>query len=143
MSKKYGVGLFLLLVLVFGYFLVKKSKSPEPQATPNSVTETKKEGEQIVPERTVVITAKNFSYDLKEIRVKKGEKVALEVKNTEGFHDLVIDELGVKTKRLNEGESEILVVPSDTIGKFEYYCSVGQHRMMGMKGILIVESGIL
>jgi plastocyanin len=24
-------------------------------------------------------------------------------------------------------------------GKFEYYCSVGEHRAMGMKGNLVVE----
>lgn len=139
MSKKYGVGLFLLAGLVLGYFFIKQSNSPKTQAPPNSIKETQKETAQTVPERTVTISATSFSYDLKEIRIKKGEKVALEVKNTEGFHDLVIDELGVKTKRLKEGELETIVVSSNIAGKYEYYCSVGQHRMMGMKGTLIVE----
>ncbi|MBI5151481.1 MAG: cupredoxin domain-containing protein [Candidatus Pacebacteria bacterium] len=139
MSKKYGIGFLLLIGLVFGYFIVKQSKSPAAPTPPSSGTKTQKETTQTVPERTVTINATNFSYDLKEIRIKRGEKIVLEVKNTEGFHDLVIDELGVKTKQLKEGESQAIIVSSDVAGKYEYYCSVGAHRMMGMKGTLIIE----
>ena len=28
---------------------------------------------------------------------------------------------------------------ADKVGSFEYYCSVGSHRSMGMKGVLKVE----
>lgn len=55
------------------------------------------------------------------------------------MHDFVIDELNVKTKIVKDGESETVEFTPDQTGTFEFYCSVGQHRQMGMKGTLIVE----
>jgi plastocyanin len=51
----------------------------------------------------------------------------------------VIDELGVKSKILQDNESEVIEFVTNEKGVFEYYCSVGQHRQMGMVGNLIVE----
>ena len=62
------------------------------------------------------------------------------LKNSEGFHDLVIDEFKVATPMLKTaGETAIIEFVVDKAGIFEYYCSVGTHRAMGMKGNLIVE----
>lgn len=90
-------------------------------------------------DKTIEISASNFTYDKKEIRVKKGEKVAVKFTNGEGFHDFVIDELDVKTQRLPEGQSETVMIPTDKVGEYAYYCSVGSHRAQGMEGKLIIE----
>jgi cytochrome c oxidase subunit 2 len=87
----------------------------------------------------LTITASNYMFDLKEIKVKKGEPVTITLMNKEGFHDFVIDEFNAKTKQLKAGESETITFTPNKVGTFEYYCSVGQHRQMGMKGNLIVE----
>lgn len=89
--------------------------------------------------REITVTSSNFAFDAGTIRLKKGEKVRLTFKNAGGNHDFVIDELAVATKLLRgDGEDIVEFTPMKT-GTFEYYCSVGNHRAMGMKGIVIVE----
>lgn len=90
-------------------------------------------------DQTFTVTGGNFSYDLKEVKVKKGETVRIIFKNAEGFHDFRIDELNVATNKIKAGAQESVVFTADKSGTFEYYCSVGKHRAMGMKGNLIVE----
>lgn len=80
-----------------------------------------------------------FYYKPNEIRVKKGERVKITFTNKEGFHDFVLDEFGVKSETIKAGNSTTVEFMPDRIGTFEYYCSVGNHRQMGMKGNLIVE----
>lgn len=89
--------------------------------------------------KEVTISARNYRFSPVEIRVKKGQTVRLTLKNTEGTHNLVIDELGIQTNELGEGEEEEIEFTADQVGSFEYYCSLSNHRQMGMKGKLIVE----
>lgn len=86
-----------------------------------------------------VVTGGNFKFDLSEIRIQKGDTVKIVFKNAEGFHDLVIDEFKVRTQQIAAGKEETIQFVADKVGTFEYYCSVGSHRQMGMKGKLIVE----
>ncbi len=85
------------------------------------------------------VTGKGLSFDLKEMKVKKGDKVKVTFINAEGFHDWVLDEFNVKTKQIAAGQSETVEFTADKTGTFEYYCSVGKHRQNGMFGKLIVE----
>jgi plastocyanin len=89
--------------------------------------------------KAVALSAENFAFSQTEIRVKKGETVRVTLTNNEGMHDFVIDEFDTRTKVLQAGQSETVEFVADQVGTFEYYCSVGQHRQMGMKGSLIVE----
>lgn len=75
------------------------------------------------------------------IRVKKGELVKINFKNTEGTHDLVIDEFNVNTEDIKANNTVTVQFVADKTGTFEYYCSVGNgyHRQQGMVGTLIVE----
>jgi len=88
---------------------------------------------------TVDITGKNFEFSQKEIRVKKGDRVRINFTSTDGFHDWVVDEFNAVTTRVSTGDSTFVEFVADTAGTFEYYCSVGNHRSLGMKGSLIVE----
>jgi plastocyanin len=110
--------------------------SVAPTASPEgSVTKTT----EMKASKEVTITAGNFSYDLKEIRVKKGETVKITFKNNEGMHDWVVDEFQARTKKIKAGDTDTVTFVADKAGSFEYYCSVGSHRALGMKGTLIVE----
>ncbi len=71
--------------------------------------------------------------------VKKGDTVKITFKNSGGMHDWKIDEFSAGTKVLQVGQQETIQFVADKAGTFEYYCSVGQHRAMGMKGSLIVQ----
>lgn len=110
--------------------------------TPTTATEPPKQvTETPAPDADVqvfVVTASNFKYDVTTIRVKKGVPVRIVLKNTEGFHDFKISEFG-GTKKIRAGEQDVLEFTPTESGSFEFFCSVGSHRQMGMKGTLIVE----
>lgn len=95
-----------------------------------------------VPETTIksdskeiIITAKNFEFDTKEIYIKKGDKIKLTLKSDEGIHGLSIKDLDIDVK----GNSSIEFVAEKT-GTFEYVCSVSCGKgHTDMKGKLIIE----
>jgi plastocyanin/polyisoprenoid-binding protein YceI len=87
----------------------------------------------------ITVSGSNFTFAPSAFTVKKGQKVRLTFKNTGGNHDFVIDELGVSTKLLKDGEEQVVEFTPDKTGSFEFYCSVGKHREMGMKGMITVE----
>lgn len=102
-----------------------------PTATPEAV---------VAPStKTFTVVASNFKYDTKTIKVKKGDTVKITLKNTEGFHDFVIDEFDVATNQIGAEEEDEVEFEATKTGTFEYYCSVGKHRSMGMVGKLIIE----
>ncbi|OGH88129.1 MAG: hypothetical protein A3J93_00085 [Candidatus Magasanikbacteria bacterium RIFOXYC2_FULL_42_28] len=88
---------------------------------------------------TFDVSGVNFAFDLKEIKVKKGQTITINFKSDMGFHDLVIDEFNVRTPQLKDPGTANVTFVADKVGTFEYYCSVGQHRVNGMVGNLIVE----
>ncbi len=103
--------------------------------------ETPEEEEEYMESVRYEIDMTNFAFQPNEISMNAGETIKVKIVNSEGFHDLVIDELNVKSKQLKEGEEEILeiTVPEDTeSGTYEFYCSVGNHREQGMVGTLRV-----
>lgn len=115
---------------------VQNPPNPTPAPTPTPVEPT------VTPTPTVQIfevAAKSFSFTPAEIRVKKGDTVRIVLSNTGGFHDWVLDEFSVRTPMIKDGETATVEFVADKTGSFEYYCSVGSHRQMGMKGMLIVE----
>lgn len=85
------------------------------------------------------IIGQNFSFTPSLIKVKKGDKVKIIFENTSGFHDFKIDAYGVATPQTQSPSTEVLEFTANKTGSFEYYCSVGNHRSMGMKGTLVVE----
>jgi len=93
--------------------------------------------QQAVKEFTVI--GSNFAFAPNELKVKKGDTVKITFKNSGGMHDFVLDEFKAKTDIIKSGEQAEVTFIADKAGSFEYYCSVGNHRAMGMKGTLIVE----
>lgn len=117
----------IILIVVAGFLMKPKEKV---------MTQPK---ESFVADKTFEIKGLNYSYDVKEIKVKLNDNVKINFTNTEGFHDFKIDELGVATKQIKAGESEAVEFVASKTGTFEYYCSVGAHRANGMWGKIIVE----
>ena len=74
-----------------------------------------------------------------KLKLKKGDTVRINFINDEGFHDWKLDEFNAATAKLNAGGKETIEFYADKTGTFEYYCSVGKHREMGMVGNLVVE----
>lgn len=163
MNKTLIIVLVLVLVLVGGYFLMGKGEVEAPlveeqNSVDNSngaITNTMPAGDNTGVDEMLVggdavapgaesvkeftVEGKNFSFAPSTMTVKKGDKVKITFKNSEGFHDFKIDEYGVATKQAKAPAEEVLEFTADKVGSFEYYCSVGQHKAMGMKGVLVVE----
>ena len=89
--------------------------------------------------KTFTIVGSNFKFAPNEMKVNKGDTVKVIFKSQGKLHDFVIDEFKVKTAQLGEDKSEEVTFVADKTGTFEFYCSVGEHREMGMKGNLIVQ----
>lgn len=89
--------------------------------------------------KEVMVTGSSFKFDPAEIKVKKGDTVKITFKNIGGRHDFTLPDFNVKTNTLQSGQEETVQFVADKTGTFEYFCSVGNHREMGMKGNLIVE----
>ncbi len=88
--------------------------------------------------KTFTVEGKNFSFSPSTMTVKKGDRVRIVFNNSGGRHDWVLDEFNARTKVIESGQSETIEFVADKAGTFEYYCSVGNHRAMGMKGTLTV-----
>ena len=107
---------------------------------PTSDANTSSTSSNTSPEAKVFnVTGKNYEFSVKEIHVNKGDTVTINFSSTSGFHDWTIDEFNAHTKRVQTGGSSSVTFVADKVGTFEYYCSVGSHRALGMVGKLIVE----
>jgi len=145
MKKTYAIVIILVLV-VLGFLFFTGSSKLEAPAVINDVSKESEKTELVSEEETTVaevkeftISGQNFSFTPNSITVKKGNKVKITFKSIDGFHDFRIDEYGVATKQLQFPAEEVLEFTADKAGNFEYYCSVGSHRGMGMFGTLKVE----
>ena len=88
--------------------------------------------------KEVTITNDGYDYLPNEIRVNVGDTVRLTYENGGGFHDWVLDEFDAATSRISGGNSDTIEFTADTAGTFEFYCSVGNHRALGMVGDFVV-----
>ncbi len=91
------------------------------------------------PVKEFTVTGQNFSFTPSTITVNKGDKVKITFKNTSGFHDFKIDEFGVAAPQAKSPNTSVLEFTANKTGSFQYYCSVGSHRSMGMWGTLTVK----
>src|SRR5258706_5556461 len=90
-------------------------------------------------QKTFNITAGNYYFVPNKIMVNKGDNVTLVMTNAGGFHDLVIDELQVKTTLVKTGEAATATFTASKIGTYTYYCSVKGHKEKGMLGTIVVQ----
>lgn len=116
---------------------ISETPSPTPPSpTPTAPSPTPGAMEQV---KSFTVTGSNFKFDPNTITVNKGDKVKITFVNSAGFHDWKIDEFGAATKQINAPGTEVIEFTADKTGTFEYYCSVGKHREMGMVGKLVVQ----
>jgi nitrosocyanin len=162
MNNRLIVIVAIVLVIIAGgaYFLTKNSSTTLPAATPTptqamqmQMTETPmaSPSESMTMTGTpaatgttgsvkeVTVTGSNYKFAPATITVKKGDTVKITFKNSDGFHDFVIDEFNVHTKTIPAGQTDTVQFVANKAGTYEYYCSVANHRQMGMVGKLIVQ----
>ncbi|MGG4107513.1 cupredoxin domain-containing protein [Paenibacillus lautus] len=86
-------------------------------------------------DKAITINAKNFEFDQKEIKLKKGDTVSITLKNSQGNHAIHIEGYNKVIK-----ENDTVTFTADQTGKFKYACSIvcGKGHS-DMVGTLIVE----
>lgn len=136
------LGLIVIALSVFlgiGYFLYQKRQSQTllPQVPVQTQDQTGTFQENV---KEIIVEGKEFSFSPPTINLTKGEKVRVTFKNVGGSsHNLVIDELGVATKIVPPGGVESIEFVADKSGIFTFYCSVGNHKELGMEGKLEIK----
>lgn len=136
----------VLLLVVGGWFLMRPSQqatAPMTQETPTTTPTASSEATSAASMgeiKEVTISGAEFAFTPKTLSVKMGEKVKLTFKNDGKYpHDLKIDELGVATKVIGVGQSEVVEFTASKSGTFAMYCSVGNHRKQGMEGTVSIQ----
>ena len=135
---KYILIIIIAALAIWGGYALMNKNTDNLQP----ITDSNPAGGTVLDEKEVKIfsvTGKPFCFTPLEIRVKEGDSVRIVFTSEQGTHDWVIDEFGARTQVLQAGQTETLDFRATKKGTFEYYCAVGNHREMGMKGTLIVE----
>ncbi len=85
------------------------------------------------------VEGSNFKFTPNAIVVNEGDTVQISFNNVQGIHNFVIEGINVQTKTIQAGESEQVTFTAPKKGTYVFYCSVGNHRAMGMEGTLVVN----
>lgn len=86
----------------------------------------------------LLITEHNFSVD--EVNATQGDTLILSIRNQlKDPINVVIDELGVKSKNIPFGELEEVHIPTDRPGEYEMYSSLGNQRKEGFSATVIID----
>ncbi len=146
MKNTYIAIIVLIILGVGAWFLLGVNKQAEaptsetPEANmpaPDTNTDKNEPEKEVVKKFTV--SGQNFSFTPSDLAVNKGDKVKITFKNLDGTHDFLVDEFSVNSGLVPVGGQKTVEFTADKIGSFQYYCSVGSHRAMGMWGTLIVN----
>ena len=143
--KNVLIVIVLVVLAAGGVWYVNAGKTTPPVTESETVTpatesagtqEASMEGDV----KEIVVEGAEFKFNQATLTLAKGEKVRLVFKNMGKMtHDFVVDELNIRTKIIKGGEQDTVEFTPDTTGSFEFYCSVNQHRAMGMKGTITVQ----
>lgn len=149
-TKTIGI-IVVITAIVGGYFLLNRGyQAPLSNPTPAPTTTPEKTGE---PTRTLSATqapavevaeinvvGNEFSFSPENISVKAGEKVKINFKNSgRAPHNLIIEKLGIGTKTISGGQTDVVEFTVPSSGTYAFFCSVPGHRSAGMEGSLKTE----
>ena len=82
--------------------------------------------------RRIEIVASRFSYEPKEVTLKKGQPVVLVLRSTDVTHGLKIEEMNVKSEIKKGQDTEIAITPAEVghfVGKCAHFCGKGHGSM--------------
>jgi len=134
--KKLLLILPVLLLVGAGCSKTVPTKSPEPVAPPSQASQG--EVKEFVMQSYYSPEQGRPFFSLKEMVVKKGDRVRVKVTNSFGTHNFVIDEYDLKQETPLNQET-VIEFTADKAGEFVYYCSMPGHRAAGQWGTLKVS----
>lgn len=157
MNKKATSGIIIsmvvIVILVAAGILLATSRKSETQFQGSSLNNNSNDNfnsstlnsnasdqslDKIKNSPEIMVEGGMYYYKPNRIEAKVGEPITVVFSNVDGMHDFVIDELNVRTEVIKTGEKETVTFTPTKAGEYEFYCSVGDHRQMGMVGTLVV-----
>jgi cytochrome c oxidase subunit 2 len=139
-------GLFLTIVALAAVLALSacgsnnsSNNSSSPSASAPAASESAPASSQAAAGGQTIeatIDASNWKFDVTEVKAKVGDTLKLTLKNSDGNHGILIDDLGgVKIKN-----GETVEIKLDKAGTFEFHCNImcGQGHD-NMSGNIIVE----
>lgn len=135
--KKVVIPAVIVAIAVIGGLVLLKPGSPSRSPAP--AKETAMAPANAAGELAVQMEAGSFYYKPNVMSAKKGQKVKITFHSVSMMHNFNIDELGIRSPMVRNGDTATFEFTPDRIGSFEYYCSVGQHRQLGQVGTLTVQ----
>ena len=133
--------LFLGFAAIAVFVFLKKSSETSVVDIPQDLNKAVEDVSLISEEkREVVVEGGNFFFSPNVLNFQKGEEIRLVFKSVGGTHDFVVEGTNIKTKRISDGSSIVIEfkVPEES-GSYDFYCSIGNHRAMGMVGKMVVK----
>lgn len=89
------------------------------------------------------LLVRNNSFGTEEITVLKDEVLILNIRNQqEEPINVVIDQLGIRSEQISFGEAVEVTIPTNKIGEFEMYSSLGNQRKEGFSALIVIEEGL-
>ena len=143
MNKAIYITAGIFLALVVGVFLFTRKPQPgsQVQVSPSPTAVATNEGQPVEEGvREIEVTGTEYAFSPSAVSLTKGQKVKLTFRNMGRMpHNFVVDELGISTKTIQGGQSETVEFTPSEVGIFAFYCSISNHRSMGMEGSLEVK----
>lgn len=153
------IGILAVVIVVLGGVLLFRSSTKNQDQTPvadqmdmssstaqaqvneasPSTQEAATDSGQTSNVKEFTVSGFNYGFSPNTLTVNKGDTVKITFKNSGGVHDFVINEFNVKTKTIRSGDSETVSFVANQAGTFQFYCSVANHKQMGMVGTLTVQ----
>lgn len=90
----------------------------------------------------IELEMRNFKYSDTLIEAAPGDVLKIKLVSEGGTHDFVIDQLDISSGEIFTGKSKIITIaiPDDfEPGDYQFYCSISDHRAMGMVGTLRIK----
>ena len=130
MNKKLVIGIVAIIIIIVAVVLFSRG-STDYATNPGQKTS------QTAAIKEFNIHGSNYKFDSASISANLGDKVKITFIDDDGLHNICIDGYGCSST-IRTGQS-VLEFTANKTGTFEYYCSVGKHRELGMTGQLAVS----
>lgn len=131
-----------VLIAGFAFLNMGGNKSPKinQPSQVSSPTPSSQESPRAGEAAELLLEAKEYSFEPSNLSVKKGQTVKLILVNKGNIsHDFAIEGTDIKTQMVGPGDNVTIEFTIDEAGTYTFYCSLSNHRALGMEGELIVE----
>lgn len=137
-----SIGILVAIIIFSGVALFGKKRSGDINRVNISPTPSvaQKAGQVQSETKEIQVTASEYFFLPSTIKVDKGDTLTLTLRNAGKMsHNLVFEALGIETKTVQKGQSDTIEFTASEAGTFSFYCSIGNHRDLGMEGSLEVK----